>query len=143
MKTEHRHATGPSYLGPLMPGVQSGDHHMTRLGPPLITTLLCLCILGCQDRDNAAESSSALEEALNQAILRDGLNEDFLADALNEAILIWAGGSGICLFDNEGIRNQTTVSNEWLAVRLKSGHSANISRLVNSVNEKTIGKYKG
>ncbi len=34
------------------------------------------------------------------------------------------------------IRNQTTVSNEWLAVRLKSGHSANISRLVNSVNDK-------
>jgi len=36
---------------------------MPRLGLPLITTLLCLCVLGCQDRDKAAESSSALEAA--------------------------------------------------------------------------------
>ncbi len=33
------------------------------------------------------------------------------------------------------IRKRTIVSNEWLALHLKSGHSANISRLVSSVND--------
>lgn len=47
-----------------MLGVQSsGDNQMLRLKVLLITTLVGLCIFGCQDRDKAEGSPSELEAA--------------------------------------------------------------------------------
>ncbi len=64
---------------------------------------------------NERQAQRLLSIAMKQLSLTDKSLESLPKGAPEKKILAWY------------IRNQTTVSNEWLAVRLKSGHSVNIS----------------